>query len=57
MLDDVKVGDIKRFESGLLNFVEEKHKDIMDTIDKEKKVSDETEQKLKDAINAFKEIF
>jgi F-type H+-transporting ATPase subunit alpha len=57
LLDDIKVGDIKRFESGLLNFMEEKHKDIMDAIDKEKKLSDETEQKLKDAINAFKEIF
>ena len=57
LLDDIKVSDIKRFESGLLNFIEEKHKDIMDTIDKEKKLSDETEQKLKDAVNAFKEIF
>ena len=37
LVDDIKVGDIKRFESGLLNFVEEKHKDIMDAIDKEKK--------------------
>ena len=57
LLDDVNVSDINRFESGLLNFIEEKHKDIMDTIDKEKKVSDETEGKLKDAIIAFKEIF
>jgi len=57
LLDDIKVADVKRFESGLLNFIEEKHKDIMDTIESEKKVSDETEQKLKDAINAFKEIF
>jgi F-type H+-transporting ATPase subunit alpha len=57
MLDDIKVGDIKRFESGLLNFVEEKHKDIIDAIDKEKKISDETEEKLKNAVNAFKEIF
>ena len=46
MLDDIKVADVKRFESGLLNFMEEKHKDIMDTIDKEKKISDETEQPL-----------
>jgi len=57
LLDDIKVGDIKKFESGLLNFFEEKHKDIMDTIDKDKKVSDETEEKLKSAVNAFKEIF
>jgi F-type H+-transporting ATPase subunit alpha len=57
LLDDVKVGDINRFESGLLNFIEEKHKDIMDTIEKEKKISDEIEAKLKDAIIAFKELF
>jgi F-type H+-transporting ATPase subunit alpha len=57
LLDDIKVADIKRFESGLLNFVEEKHKDIIDAIDKEKKLSDETEEKLKNAVNAFKEIF
>ncbi len=57
LLDDIKVSDIKKFESGLLNFMEEKHKDLMDTIDKDKKVSDETEQKLKDAINAFKDYF
>ncbi len=57
LLDDIKVGDIKKFESGLLNFIEEKHKDLMDTIDKEKKLSDDTEEKLKAAINAFKEIF
>lgn len=57
LLDDIKVGDIKRFESGLLNFIEEKHKDIMDAIEKEKKLSDETEEKLKNAVNAFKEIF
>jgi len=57
LLDDVKVADIKRFESGLLNFIEEKHKDIVDAIDKEKKLSDETEEKLKNAVNAFKEIF
>ena len=57
LIDDIKVSDIKRFESGLLNFVEEKHKDIIDAIDKEKRLSDETEEKLKNAVNAFKEIF
>ncbi len=57
LLDEIKVSDIKKFGSGLLNFMEEKHKDLMDTIDKEKKLSDDTEEKLKNAINAFKEIF
>ncbi len=57
LIDDIKVGDVKRFESGLLNFIEEKHKDIVDAIENEKKISDETEVKLKNAVNAFKEIF
>ena len=57
LVDDIKVSDIKRFETGLLNFVEEKHKDIVDSIEKEKKITDETEEKLKNAVNAFKEIF
>ena len=57
LLDDIKVSDVNRFESSLLNFIEEKHKDIMDSIDKEKKITDETEAKLKAAIIAFKEIF
>ena len=57
LLDDIKVSDVNRFESALLNFIEEKHKDIMDSIDKEKKITDETEAKLKAAIIAFKEIF
>ena len=57
LVDDIKVGDIERFEAGLLNFIEEKHKDIMDTIEKEKKLTDETEEKLKAAIAAYKELF
>ncbi|MDH5458900.1 MAG: F0F1 ATP synthase subunit alpha, partial [Nitrospinota bacterium] len=57
LLDDIKVSDINRFESGLLTFIEEKHKDIIDTIDKEKKISDEIEEKLKAAIIAYKELF
>jgi len=57
LVDDIKVSDIERFEAGLLNFIEEKHKDILDAIEKEKKLSDETEEKLKAAIAAYKELF
>ncbi|MFQ5449216.1 MAG: F0F1 ATP synthase subunit alpha [Nitrospinaceae bacterium] len=57
LLDDIEVSDIKRFEAGLLNFIEEKHPDIIETIEKEKKLSDETENKLKAAIQEFKELF
>jgi len=57
LIDDLKVEDIKKFESGLLSFIEEKHKDLMDAIDKEKKLSDETEEGLKAAILEYKELF
>jgi len=57
LVDDIKVSDIQRFEEGLLHFIEEKHKDILDIIEKEKKLDDQTEEKLKAAIAAFKELF
>ena len=57
LLDDIKVSDIQRFESGFLNFMEEKRKDLMEVIEKDKKISDDTEQRLTDAVKAFKEIF
>ncbi len=57
LIDSIKPADVQRFEAGLLNFLEEKHKDILDTIAAEKKIDDATEAKLKSAINAFKELF
>ena len=57
MIDDIKPADVQRFEAGLLNFLEEKHKDLLETIAKEKKLDDATEEKLKAAITAFKELF
>jgi len=57
LLDDIKVGDIQRFEEGFLTYVEEKHKDIVESIEKNKKLDDETEGKLAAAVKSFKEIF
>ncbi len=57
MLDEIAVGDVKKFQDGLLNFVEEKHKDIIETIDKEKKLDDATEEKLKNVIAEYKGLF
>jgi len=57
LVDDIEAGDIKRFEAGLLNFVDEKHKDIIDTIEKEKKLDDALEEKIKAAILEYKELF
>jgi F-type H+-transporting ATPase subunit alpha len=57
LVDDIEAGDIKRFEAGLLNFVDEKYKDIIDTIEKEKKLDDALEEKIKAAILEYKELF
>jgi F-type H+-transporting ATPase subunit alpha len=57
LLDDIKVGDIQRFEQGFLNYVQEKHKDIVESIEKNKKLDDETEGKLAAVVKSFKDIF
>ena len=57
LVDDIAAGDIKKFEAGLLNFVDEKHKDIIDAIEKEKKLDDALEEKIKAAILEYKELF
>jgi F-type H+-transporting ATPase subunit alpha len=57
LMDDIKVSDAKKFEAGLLNFMEEKHKEIIESIEKAKKIDDDTEVKLKAAVEEFKELF
>ncbi len=57
LLDDIAVADVRRFEAGFLNFMEEKHKDILDTIAKEKKLNDDLENKLKAAVQEYKGLF
>ena len=57
LIDDIDVGEIKKFESGLLSFMEDKHKDIVDTIERTKKLDDEMEGKLKGAVLKYKGLF
>lgn len=57
LVDDIEVKDIIKFQDGLLNFVEDKHKDILDTIEQSKKIDDDTEKKLKDAVLEYKGLF
>ena len=57
LLDDIKVSSIGKFLPGLLNFVEEKHKDILDAIDKTKKLEPDIEKKLKEAVMEYKGLF
>jgi F-type H+-transporting ATPase subunit alpha len=56
-LDDIEIEKVKNFEKGLLEYVEEKYKDVLDKIVKEKDITDDTEKKLKEVIKGFKEKF
>jgi F-type H+/Na+-transporting ATPase subunit alpha len=57
LLDDIDVTKIKKFETGFLNFMEEKYVDVIETIEKQKKLDDEIEAKLKAAIEEYKGLF
>ncbi|MBT6347508.1 MAG: F0F1 ATP synthase subunit alpha [Nitrospina sp.] len=57
LVDDIPVADIQKFESGLLNFMDDKHKDLMGKIAQAKKLDDETEGQVKAAIEEFKGLF
>lgn len=52
-LDKIAVGDVTRFEEALISEMHSNHSDVMDTITKEGKISDETTAKLKDVIGKF----
>ncbi len=56
-LDDVDAKDIVKFEQELARRFAAQHQDILDDIRKEKKITDETDGKLKKAITDFVEIF
>ena len=56
-LDDVAVGDVKRFESEFLDDVRRHHQGILDTIRESKQFDEDTEQQVVDVVTAFKKQF
>lgn len=54
---DVPVQDITRFETELFEFIDTKYAEIPRAIAEEKVISDETENKLINAITEFKKVF
>ncbi|MBO5698522.1 MAG: F0F1 ATP synthase subunit alpha [Bacteroidaceae bacterium] len=56
-LDDVAVKDVTRCEKEFLEFMEANHPEVGADIKATKKISDENEEALKNAIAAFKETF
>ena len=57
LVDDIPVKDVQKFESGLLNFMADKNKALMDKIAEVKKLDDELEGQVKAAIEEFKGLF
>ncbi|MCE6997905.1 F0F1 ATP synthase subunit alpha [Saccharothrix sp. S26] len=55
--DDIPVGDVRRFESEFLDHVRRSHEVILSDIRESKKLSDDTEKGIVDAVTAFKQQF
>ncbi len=56
-LDDIEVGDVLPFESGLLEMLRSEKSDILADIRDRKKLDDDLEARLSEAINDFKVAF
>jgi F-type H+-transporting ATPase subunit alpha len=54
-VDDIPVGDVRRFESELISYFRSRHSDLLDEI-RDTKVLPDT-AKLDEAIKAFKAVF
>ncbi len=57
VLDDVAVGDVRRFESELLEYIAGKHVGLLDAIRDTGELTDDTVTGLKTAVEEFKKIF
>ncbi|WP_028357204.1 F0F1 ATP synthase subunit alpha [Brackiella oedipodis] len=56
-LDDIPVAQILPFEKGLLEFLKNKHSDLIDRIQTNKELSKDDDAALKAAVEAFKKEF
>ncbi|KQT66009.1 MULTISPECIES: F0F1 ATP synthase subunit alpha [unclassified Aureimonas] len=56
-LDKLKVSDVGPFEQGLLSSLRTEHKDLLETIAREKALSDDSRAKLKSALDSFAKSF
>ncbi|GIJ48844.1 ATP synthase subunit alpha [Virgisporangium aliadipatigenens] len=56
-LDEIPVGDIRRFETEFLDYVRRNRKELLDAIASSNQLADDTADGLKEAITAFKREF
>ena len=54
-VDDVPVEDVRRFEAGLLKFVENSHPGLLQSIREKKALTDDIKADLEQALKDFKE--
>ena len=57
LVDDIPVASIRKFEAGLISFMEDKHQALMNKIAEAKKLDGDSESQLKAAIEEFKGLF
>ncbi|MFT4967689.1 MAG: F-type H+-transporting ATPase subunit alpha [Candidatus Deianiraeaceae bacterium] len=56
-LKNIPVEKIKEYENNLINFIRTNHKNILNTIAKEQKISDDLKKEISDIIQKFTESF
>jgi F-type H+-transporting ATPase subunit alpha len=56
-LDELKIEEVNKFEEALLREVRDNRSEILDAIRSEQKLTDETETRLKDAIEHVVKLF
>jgi len=56
-LDKIAVRQVGKFEQGLLAYMRSEGKDVLETIRKEKAISDDTKSQLKSAIDTYAKTF
>ncbi|MGP3968257.1 F0F1 ATP synthase subunit alpha [Streptomyces sp. 6N223] len=57
LMDDIPVGDVRRFERELLDYLGREHKDLMTAIREGGKMSDDTVEAVRGAVTKFKQQF
>ena len=55
-LDDVPVENIRTFEDGFRDYLMKTRRDIVDAIEKEMDLSDDTKKKIEEAVAEYKKI-
>ncbi|OPJ63427.1 F0F1 ATP synthase subunit alpha [Clostridium oryzae] len=56
-LSDIKVSDIKKFQREFLEYIDTHHRGMINKLSETKKLTEEIENELKEAINEFKKSF